>query len=247
MWFIGDTHGNHSHIRGGINRNGLENQHLIHVGDFGVGFTTFGKDMVELILLNRFLREGNNVLHVFRGNHDDPEFFNGDYHFSNLILHEDYTILDIENKKLLGVGGGISIDREYRKKHKHGYWEDETVVFNEEKLNDITEVDILVTHTAMDFCTPQNNGVSWPPIVSQFFPNDPDLAGDLMKERNILTNIYNKLVENGCNITNHFYGHFHRFVEEEIYGVKHTLLDIGQFYELKDYTDYENELTKKYE
>jgi predicted phosphodiesterase len=246
LWFIGDTHGNDNHIKWVIKQKNLLDRHLIHVGDFGIGFISKEQDIKNLETLNTFLKNRELTLHVFRGNHDDPSYFKGDFLLSNLKLHEDYTILELEGKRILGIGGALSIDRVYRAENNLGYWEDEVLVYDEEKLKDIKDIDILVTHTTMNFLEPRNSGESWPPIVERFIPYDTNLPIDLMNERKIMTNIYDKLIENGNNITNHFYGHFHKSYFQIIGGTHHRMLSINEFYELIDYEDYENELNERY-
>ena len=82
---------------------------MIQVGDFGAGFR---KDFLDdMLYLNDVLNEYNVTLYVIRGNHDDPKFFNGNHNWGNLKLLKDYTVLDLEGKKILLIGGAISIDR----------------------------------------------------------------------------------------------------------------------------------------
>jgi len=248
MFFLGDTHGNHNYIEYVIKTKKITNQTLIHVGDFGAGATSLKNEMKRFDSLNTFLNASNNVLHVFRGNHDDPKYFNGDFIFSNLRLEEDYTVIECEGKRILGVGGAVSIDRELNRGDEFKFWEDEGFVIDEEKINGIKDVDILVTHTTTHFATPyvDTHMISeidcWPNIVKHFIGDDPTLPKDLVDERYEVTRLFNLLKLNN-NITKHFYGHYHRSNFQQYDECDHICLDIGEFYEVVDYSDYENYLT----
>ncbi len=234
MIFIGDTHGNHKYIMYQIKQKNISNINMLHVGDFGVGFTSKKNENRQLDFFNDFLKDKNIVLHVFRGNHDNPNYFKGNHIFSNLKLHEDYTVLEIEGKKILGIGGGISIDRENRKlnRHKVTWWEDEVFILDEDKINEISGIDILITHTTASFLPPINLDGNFPWIVKQFVPNDPNLLHDLINEREKLSDLL-LLLEDKNNIKYHFYGHFHNSHNTKVDDCEHICLDINQFYELK--------------
>lgn len=231
MIFIGDTHGNHKFIMYQIKQKDIKNVHMFHVGDFGVGFTSEKNEKQKLDFFNNFLKGKNITLHVFRGNHDDPKYFKGNHILTNLKLHEDYTTLEIEGKKILGVGGGISIDREDRKLNKSRvtWWEDEVFILDEDKINGISGVDILITHSAPSNLPPINFDGNFPWVVKQFVPNDPNLLHDLINEREELTKLFDLLKVNN-NIKHHFYGHFHSSYNTQRGDCKHICLNINEFY-----------------
>jgi calcineurin-like phosphoesterase family protein len=64
--------------------------------------------------LNKFLHEKDIFMIAIRGNHDNPEYFKGDYKFTNLHLVPDYTVLKLEGQNFLFIGWSISIDRKPR-------------------------------------------------------------------------------------------------------------------------------------
>lgn len=257
MFYIGDTHGNHNIIKYTIDVKKIRDTHLIHVGDFGVGFIRMEQEVKNLMEIDKFLAERNLIMHVFRGNHDNPLYFKGDMIFDNLKLHPDYTIIEVEGKRILGVGGAISIDRVPRRKNnlmevrvnqhseKRYHWDDEVFVLDREKLEKVRDIDMVVTHTTPDFCHPVNQKDKWPFIVKQFFGDDPNLGNDLTNERAMLTEMCN-IVKKNNNITHWIYGHFHTHNNTIMGNCVYTCLGINEFYEVKDYDDYEDELNKKY-
>lgn len=234
FWFIGDTHGNHKFIMYEIKQKDIKNVDMFHVGDFGVGFTSDKNEKEQLNYFNKFLKERGINLHVFRGNHDNPYYFKGNHIFSNLKLHKDYTVLEIGGNKILGVGGGISIDREPRKlnRKKVTWWEDEVFILNENKISEISGIDILITHTTPSNLPPINADGNFPWVVKQFVPDDPNLLHDLINERKKLSELL-LLLKDKNTIKYHFYGHFHSNYKTLIDGCEHICLSINQFYELK--------------
>jgi predicted phosphodiesterase len=259
MIFIGDTHGNNGYMKMVIEAQDYRDMEMIHVGDFGVGFIGMDQELKNLDALNEFMKERNIILHVIRGNHDNPHYFDGTYLNTNLKLHPDYTVLNIEGKNILLVGGAISIDRVPRRRYNtmeitqnmHSenryHWEDEKFVLDREKLETIKGINIVVTHTAPHYAKPFDQKGNWPPIVAQFMGEDPTLGDDLVAERELLNEMYDILDKNNY-IEDWFYGHFHR---NEYTNHGHTLFNMLGINEMRVYKgDDEDEidaLTKQYE
>ena len=254
LLFMGDIHGNFNHVKWYIKAHKIENCTIYQVGDFGIGFTTEFNDMNVLGDLNRFLNERNIQMYAIRGNHDNPKFFDGHLanHFDNLHLLADYTVIDIEGTKILGVGGAVSVDRRPRMREQLEYarvgrdielhWYDEVFVLDEEKLRTFENIDIVVTHTAPEFCMPINkDGFGY--LVEAFAKEDPKLKDDLTEERRLLTKMCNILEEKNKPFL-WVYGHFHRDHNEVINGTEYRLLAINEVYDPK--IGYIEGLNKKY-
>ncbi len=243
---IGDIHGDFRLLRDKINYYQLENICLFLAGDFGCGFGHNDprepkKEQRRLSELNDFLKKRKIFLYVIHGNHDSPDFFDGNHNFSNLIFMQDYDIVEIGEYKILGIGGATSVDRkpnhhfkDYRG-HNHpgrvegvSWWKDEKVVYNEEKLANLAGIDVAITHTAPDFV--------YPPVLGgpvwKWCDCDPELKNELIAERALMSKIFNKLDE--INMIKYFvYGHFHASHIEKINTTIFKLLDIGEIYEIK--------------
>lgn len=228
MIFIGDIHGNFEYIKYLVNSRHIEDANFIQVGDFGVGFDKKHVDLAALYRLNEILEKANCHLYVIRGNHDDPRYFNGVFEFRYLHLVPDYTVINIEGKRVLFVGGATSIDRVYRKENKYGWWEDEVFVLDEGKLLKMYNIDVVVTHNSPDFCWPLDvNG-----LVLSFAAKDATLLEDLRNERKDLTRMYDLLAMNN-DIHSWYYGHFHNSQLTEYKGTDFRLLGIEETYELR--------------
>ncbi|EXZ90195.1 metallophosphoesterase [Bacteroides fragilis] len=147
---------------------------LIVAGDCGFGFEK--KESYENMVKQNVKRmnEANNWIVFIRGNHDNPAYFDGyTFKYKRFIAIPDYTILQARSHTVLCVGGGISIDRQYRlqawekkqvrsvsesstdKLARNVYRSTEAPVFDKEKMVTISAkytVDAAITHTAPSFC-----------------------------------------------------------------------------------------------
>lgn len=240
--FIGDIHGNFNFLTWKIKSSKLNDSIIVQVGDFGIGFTTRKNDINLLENLNSELSKYNCFLYAIRGNHDDPYYFDGSIKMSNLYLVPDYEVIPIDTGEVvyntLFVGGAISIDRNsrmeemqylrlYHNDNRNLWWSGEIFNFKKEKVENLNNIDIVVTHTAPDFCYPFNKG----DIVLHYEKQDKDLKLDLAVERSRMTEMFNILKRNN-KIKYHFYGHFHSYSNQVIEDVNHILLDIGGLYSI---------------
>lgn len=240
MVFLGDLHGNFEYVKYIIKTKQISDQTIIQVGDFGAGFINEARQIEVFELLNKFLKLRNIIMYVIRGNHDDPHYFKGNHQYSNLKLMSDYSVLELEDRKILMIGGAISIDRKSRLANdtinsKYGsdqksYWFDELVVKDDEKLAQLTGCDLLVTHTAPDWCFPLNK-IGFGSLVESFAQDDPELLNDLKSERKLMSDIFNTIQKQN-SIKDHFYGHFHRSDITMNGYCNHYLLGINELREI---------------
>jgi len=255
MILLGDIHGRLSIIINFVQKNDIDNENIIQVGDFGLGFDSYLTDIENLDKLNNILSKKNNKLYALKGNHDNPEFWNGhlDNKWSNIKLVKDYSILEIEGYNILFVGGAISIDRKSRLKEMQMYaskgiktdlyWFDEEFILNTDILSNLENIDIVITHTSPDFCFPINK-FGFSPIVEEYSLNDDNLKNDLLNERMLVTKMFNILSEKN-NISMWFYGHFHNSLYQNINECGFKLLGIDEFYDYKG-KKYEENLNNLY-
>lgn len=194
---------------------------LIVTGDCGIGFNKCQYYIDTFKRMNELLAKNNTTIIFVRGNHDDPQYFKEDkFGFSNIKCVDDYSIIRTKNHNTLCVGGGISIDRIWRKSQEHRinkykkdnikklYWDDEQVVFNESLIDDIINsgiiIDSVVSHSCPNgmFPTEKTIGNGW-------FKLDKNLAKDIKNERDLLSKLQSYLIEKGQKIKFWAYGHFH--------------------------------------
>lgn len=230
---LGDIHGRFYDIECLIQSYQISDCTMIQVGDFGAA--DIPSRVRRISEFDFFLKERNITMYAIRGNHDDPEFFNGNWMLDNLKLLPDYTVLNLEGQNFLFIGGATSIDRKNSLKlmqedasygvNNPRYWFNEKVNYDKEKLQSIKDIDIIVTHTSPDYCHPINK-LGFGQLVEHFAQNDPTLIEELKEERIIMTQIFNDLKAKN-NIKKHFYGHFHRSFIESL-DMEHILLGINE-------------------
>ena len=191
--------------------------------------------MEDLLKLNSWLKEANCILYAIRGNHDDPKYFNGCFMFSHLKLLPDYTVLNIDGKKVLFVGGAHSIDRGRRIRDNDVWFPDEVFNLDEDKLIKMREIEVVITHTAPNFAWPMD----FNQIVYNAAAEDGTLLDDLRTERAELTKMF-ELLEMNNAITHYIYGHFHQDQVTEFRGTEFRCLGIESVFEIKSNNYYEN-------
>ena len=245
IYYLGDIHGNFNVINQFIKLYNIENAHIIQVGDFGVGFKSIEKEKRLLEMYHTLLVKKNITVWAIRGNHDyKPHFDNDPFGLSNIKLIPDYTVLELNNLRILCVGGAVSVDREWRytKNQKIGiyenktlgvesWWEDEVFVLDVEKASQMRDIDVVVTHTCPHYCPPDNT-FGFGPFVESIVRStgDNQLKTDLNFERQQVTEMFHLLKLNGNDIKKHYYGHFHNNDVQNYDGVEHRMLDIGEFW-----------------
>lgn len=228
LCFLGDIHGEFNIVKMKVKQFDLRNSVVIQVGDFGIGFNH--KQEKELMGgLNKFLKLRNCFVYVVRGNHDNPSVFDGTQQFSNIIFVPDWTILELNvndnDERIFCFGGAISIDRVLREQEKLGWWPEEVANFNDDLVDDVTNITLIVTHTSPEYAEPY----MLTNIVYKFAANDKTLIEDLKKERREMTYMFTRIMENNADtLRAHYYGHFHFSAVNEYKGIILKLLSVDE-------------------
>jgi predicted phosphodiesterase len=215
----GDTHGFWSRMSNRIRQN-HENSYIIHVGDFGV----VDEDRIEsyyLESLQKALEKKNCFLYVIRGNHDNPNRFLKTHHpygFSNILFLPDYTELNLLGKKILLVGGGISVDR-YKRTEGEDYWKDEKFKFdpNYEYIN----YDLVVTHIKPRSCNCKKGYKD----IQYHIDQDINLLRDLIEESEEADKLYQK-----TKPADWIFGHYHLSFTEKFEDTIFKCLNVDEDY-----------------
>lgn len=216
----GDTHGPRNFYFKLLNMPALYGNDIVHIGDFGLGFNNEASDLVDLRSMNKICQEKGINLYIIRGNHDDPARWNLEGG-SNIFLVKDYTPAVFSNgKTALLVGGGVSIDRPFRKQGID-YWKDEATTYQktDKKFN------YLFAHDAPDYFNHSTESLKTSPYAP-FLIDDKTLFADCLNQRNVISNIVADITPTHC-----FSGHFHNRVQEEKNGIKYRCLAIDEVIE----------------
>ena len=111
----GDIHGEFETLVYNLKINNITDSLIIVAGDCGFGFHKASYyDMLYKRLAPKLRTQGNIIFFV-RGNHDDPDYFDGKTFVKKYMrCLADYTVVSVAGRNILCVGGAISIDREPR-------------------------------------------------------------------------------------------------------------------------------------
>ena len=160
---------------------------------------------------------------------DTDEYSEFIFGLSNIKFVPDYTVLNINGNNLLCVGGAISIDRKQHIKRNLlniKYYKDEVFKYSPEKVKDLTDIDIVVTHNSPSFCEPKE----FNDIVYHFYNDgDVDLLRDLQHERNDLKLLHDILIKNN-DLNLWVNGHFHMQTGEYIGNTLFRTVAILEFF-----------------
>lgn len=222
---IGDVHGEYETLNYLIHtRYKITDAYLCLLGDIGLGFHKENYYKTALGKLNESLKRNNNYIYAIAGNHDDPAYFketNNPFSLSNITLLADYSELELLGKKILCVGGAISVDRIWRKEGK-SYWKDEGFVFDESFFSEgKKQYDIVLTHTRPGVCGSFKGFGE----IEHIFLKDPILRDELIKEAADMDRLYEM-----TRPTLHLYGHFHKSMITQHENTTFRCLDINEFW-----------------
>lgn len=203
--FCGDLHGKWGELIWKLtSKLDIHNASVIIAGDIGMGFDN--SFLYDYQKYEKRLIKNNICIYCVRGNHDNPDFFNGDkrveYSRDRVKFLQDYVPIEICGKRILPIGGAISIDKEWRledmKKHpkKISWWENEDIIRIDLKKIP-TDIDIIVSH---------ESPLSFEPIFLNDSNLDKSLLESILSSRRYLDSI---LFEIGDKPTRWYYGHHH--------------------------------------
>lgn len=219
----GDTHGSFQRLNFELHKRFIITQSLIiQVGDFGVGFYNERYYTNEFAKLNKQLAKYGNTLIVIRGNHDNPEWFDGRVNLSNLKLVPDYTVLYTVKGNILCIGGEASIDYKQRTEGED-FWREELPIYNEESLHLLPEISYVITHGMPEVVYP----------YVKYKCDDKEINEYASLSRKILGRIWAYLSFNQPSIKSWYCGHYHESHSENVLGIDYHILNINELKELK--------------
>ena len=226
LLFSGDIHGELKKLVWKVTiQLGLENVSLVVAGDFGAGFGGTGSMDVLYNSVKDRLEKYNITIYAVRGNHDNPDWFDGTHDYPRLKFLQDYKVYEIEGKTILPIGGAHSIDRDSRIEdnlayEKYGsskrcWWPGE--VIKKVPISELPDrVDIIVTHEAP---------ISFEPIIVREMGDGLKLWEDILDSRQYLNQI---LQEVKADLWIH--GHYHRSTSGSYGDLLYRGLDIHEIY-----------------
>ena len=211
----------------------LSHVDVIVAGDFGVGFGgPNSMDSLHAHVLPSLVEKDINIYAV-RGNHDDPQWFDGKHNMERLFFLEDHKVHEIAGKRIYVVGGGISVDidrkdakgmsrRDYNNRYirfgsrKRCYWENEGIIEKKEDLP--IKVDIIITHEA--------------PINFDPVPMRPEDVTYETWQKVLSGRTYLSYLTSEIKVGRWYYGHHHHHYGGSYGDILYTGLDIMELCEV---------------
>lgn len=213
---VGDTHGGWLQLQAKIERLDITDTLFICVGDIAAGFPGKYMDLQYYEGWDKWFAHRNCAFWSIRGNHDDPDWFDGRVDLPNLKLLPDHSCFELpDGRKVYCVGGGVSIDRKYRGLGLT-YWPEEKFVFDPIKAR---KCDVLITHSGPAWIGPTDKAG-----IIYWCKQDETLWEELQEERKG----HNALFK-ACQPSRWLLGHFHMYCQTEHNGCLTTILDELQF------------------
>lgn len=160
MRVFGDWHSNTNFAVKQLTDSGqVENiERYIHVGDFGVWPSTVHNPSYKTFLpsIERLLESQDRELWFIDGNHEYfpiiKELKQDERGLGILSPHVFYIprgyAWEEDGKRLMGLGGAVSVDRSYRKIGQDYFKEEEITLSDVARAKEAGSVDILFTHDA---------------------------------------------------------------------------------------------------
>lgn len=176
---------------------------ILVVGDIGVGF---GRPLSFEVLvgsLKKRLESKDLRIYCIRGNHDNPEYFDGRTYEDRVTLLQDHVPLTLGDRLIYPVGGAPSHDKDHRLRinerlerfgsKKRIWWEGECIVPGVNRIP--PKIDILLSHDSPTYFDPpliREDGQSWETYVQ------------VRSGRRYLSSILQE-----SNVKQWFFGHYH--------------------------------------
>lgn len=222
IYVIGDIHGRLSTISRALTTFLEEGDTLLSAGDFGAGFIY--KD--KLTALGDSLAKRGVELLVVRGNHDDPEYFNGGRKIGNINFLPDYSVRELEGRKYAFLGGSLSIDRSIRI-HGRDWWAGERFFLDREKLYNLPrDLDVVISHNCPPIASPfAGEGDS--DIIKYWKSQDESLDSYLKMEREDFR-IAETIINRNTPVQKWYFGHYHKSHKFSNNGTDYRCLDIDE-------------------
>ena len=188
-----------------------------------MGFEKFNHWLPIFTKINKDLVKGRNNLYCFRGNHDDPAYFNGENAskmndiFSNITFLSDYSVLEHKDRKMIVIGGGISIDRLRRYTMKDTYWPSEVITFTDEQkefVKSLSGITTILSHMAPKSFWPWTKD-----SIVEWARHDHTVLHEDSLQRLLLEDIERELQINS-NVSEWYYGHYHESYKTDYENIK---------------------------
>lgn len=235
IYFTGDVHRQVNDLLRRLDYKKIQHtvdQIVVLLGDVGVNYCDNLQDRVE----KQKLQDSGRTYFCIHGNHEmRPESIET-YHeltndfgtfyveddYPNLLFAKDGEIYNLENKKVLVLGGAYSVDKWYRLASGYRWFEDEQISCEKrsdilKRIKEIKKVDLVLSHT----CPEQ-----WQPTDLFLQGLDQSTVDKSMEE-------WLAEVEKVLTYQHWLFAHFHenRYINEKVTMLFRKILNMDQIME----------------
>lgn len=213
MVLLGDTHSVDNTIRAIREISTVaENVQIVHLGDTGFTFDP-RKIAGQLRYLDQMLAARHHKAYFMRGNHDRRQPFADAMSSNHIQLLPDYSWLECRDRRILTVGGGVSIDRVHRLKENWVYDPHEMTDPMPENLD---HADIVLAHDVpRDFFEAYRHEFA---PYHKLIEEDPELNRDTTANRQLMQNIL-EATQPGAWYAGHYHNPFSATKDQVYYRI----------------------------
>lgn len=169
---------------------------IIVAGSCGFGTKELSYFEKKLSSMNNVLAENNCHLLFVRGNNEDPSYFDEEkINFSNIKTLVSNCIVAFDGFNCLCIGGGLSMDREWRKNKSKDfgriYWENEDISIDWDDMKktiENTDIACVISHQIPTFISSIDSNNRW-------VKHDSKLVSEMVNSRLNMDLLYTEFVK----------------------------------------------------
>lgn len=229
LYVVGDIHGEFRELVYNLTeRYRIHDAVVIIAGDVGFGFESPGHYEHLYGRLKEKLEKHNLLIYCIRGNHDDPEYYGGQYSVDlpRLKTLPDWTVLEFWGKDILVLGGAVSVDKELRTPGDTWWEGEETTQLSIQELREnYGRVYCIISHDAP---------ISFQPVISRTPMMSLEIYQGILKNREWLDTVLWELLPRRW-----YHGHYHQSISESNGVTDSRCLDIQEVIRIPVEEEYE--------
>ena len=174
---------------------------FVVMNGFGLGSQPMENFHSLFSSLNKVLDENNSYVCFLRGCGDNPLLFNGKQPFADgrIMAIPDYSLLSIKDFTCLCIGGGSSVDKQWKLSNEKvtgqkEFYEDELPFYDEKMLDEVingNQIHAVCTYESPTFMLPSISCISKMP----WFEGNNELLHKQIQTSGIIDQIYCNLMQ----------------------------------------------------
>lgn len=174
---------------------------FVIMNGFGLGSQSLEDFHEPFDKLNKILDEANSYVCFLRGCNDEPKLFNGDKPFADgrIMAIPDYSLISIKDFTCLCIGGGLSIDKQWKLSNEQitgqkEFYENELPFYNGKLLDETingSQIHAVCTYEPPTFMLPSTNHLS----KISWFEANKELVHKQIEASGVIDKVYFDLTQ----------------------------------------------------